>query len=74
MRTNLGRTGILGLLAVFVLASVAIGADTEKQPKILVEEIRHDFGKIYERKVYRHAFKVKNAGTADLIIERVKPG
>ena len=76
MRANMGRAAVLGLFAVFALTTAVVvsGADTDKQPKIVIEEMRHDFGQIYERKVYRHTFTVRNRGTADLVVEHVKPG
>jgi hypothetical protein len=64
---------MLALLICFVLVAT-VGADEEKQPKIVIEEMRHDFGETYEQKVYKHTFKVKNTGDAELFIKQVKPG
>ena len=54
--------------------TTAVGAQDGNTPTIIIEEMRHDLGKQYERKVFRHKFKVKNTGKADLMIEKVKPG
>jgi hypothetical protein len=73
MRTIVSRVVALALLIGFVLTTV-VGADGEKQPTIIIEEMVHELGKQYERKVFKHSFKVKNTGNADLQIEQVKPG
>lgn len=64
----------LTLLIAFVLIPYLVAADDEKYPTILIEETRYEFGTVYEKKAYKHAFKVKNSGTADLEIKEVKPG
>ncbi|UCH82956.1 MAG: DUF1573 domain-containing protein [Candidatus Latescibacterota bacterium] len=49
-------------------------ADKDGQPAIVIEQMRHDMGEIFEQDKYRHVFKVKNDGDADLVIKSVKPG
>jgi hypothetical protein len=44
------------------------------RPIIEFQVMSFDFGEIYHQDQYVHAFKVKNRGTADLMIEEVKPG
>ncbi len=44
------------------------------QPTIVIEEMRHDMGEVFETDKYKHVFKVKNIGDAELIIKNVKPG
>lgn len=65
-------------LAALLTATVILPAGAEDNdnagPDILIETMRHDFGEILERKVYRHVYIVKNVGTKDLIIQEVKPG
>ena len=73
MRTYVSRGVTLTLLIGFVLATT-VGAQDDNQPNIIIEEMRHDLGKQYERKIFAHTFKVKNTGKADLRIEQVKPG
>ena len=63
----------LALLIAFVLTTGLVAGD-EDQPAILIEKMRHELGKVYEKKKFRHTFKVKNTGTANLEIEQVKPG
>ncbi|MDH3215966.1 MAG: DUF1573 domain-containing protein [Candidatus Krumholzibacteria bacterium] len=74
MKSHVARGVSLALFVAFVLATVVMAADDEKHPNIIIEEMQHDLGKIYEEKVFKHAFKVKNTGDADLRIESVKPG
>jgi len=73
MRTFVSRGVTLALLIGLVLTT-AVGAQDGDQPTIIIEEMRHELGKQYEREVFRHKFKVKNTGKADLRIEKVKPG
>jgi hypothetical protein len=73
MRTHVSWGAALALLVGLVLVSV-VGAQEDVYPVIVIEEPRHDLGELYEREVFRHSFKVKNAGKADLHIKGVKPG
>ena len=47
-------------------------ADDAKAPKIASEQPAFNFGQIKQGKYVEHIFKVKNEGTADLIIQRAK--
>ena len=50
-------------------------ANTNKNPKLAIESLRHDFGKVKDTgNPISHTFLVKNEGTADLEIESVTPG
>lgn len=63
--------------AFFVLICTGLGVavtDVASQPKLVIEETRYDFGKLYEEDFYKHTYRVKNTGTTDLIIDKVKPG
>jgi hypothetical protein len=73
MRKTLTGGAVLALLAAFVFSPIAFGED-EDQPTIIIENMRHDFGEVFEQDSYRHAFKVKNEGKAELRIDKVKPG
>jgi len=42
-------------------------------PRLVLTELQHDFGAVTSGKHLRWAFKIKNAGTADLLIESVAP-
>ncbi|UCG52339.1 MAG: DUF1573 domain-containing protein [Candidatus Latescibacterota bacterium] len=73
------RRYVNGLVLIFVaalfLVSVAAATEEEKkQPNIVIEELRHDLGEVFETDKYKHAFKVSNTGDAELVIESVKPG
>lgn len=42
-------------------------------PKLTVDEIEHNFGKVKEGEEVSHTFKIKNEGAAELIIHNVSP-
>ncbi|HWN99331.1 MAG TPA: DUF1573 domain-containing protein [Blastocatellia bacterium] len=44
------------------------------QPEFAIESATHDFGELKSGSPLRYAFKIKNTGKADLIIESVSPG
>lgn len=73
MRKMLSCLTLVCVIAI-IASSVAIASDEEPQPSILIEEMRHDMGEVYEQENYKYAFKVKNVGKADLVIDSVKPG
>jgi ABC-type transporter MlaC component len=54
-----------------LLAATAFAQD--KAPKLVIESVDHDFGKIKEGVKVTHTFKLKNEGTANLMIEGVAP-
>lgn len=60
---------ILSLLLALTVSALA----QDKAPKLVVEAFEHDFGKIKEGVKVVHTFKVKNEGTADLLIDGVAP-
>lgn len=63
------------LLLTFVLSPLHITRVlAQAKPSIVIEEMRHDLGEIFEKEVYTHRFAVKNEGDLDLVIEKVKPG
>lgn len=74
MATYRSRGVSLALLVAFVLSAGIAVSDEDKAPRIVIEQMRYDMGEVYEQKVYKHKFKVKNTGNADLRIEKVKPG
>jgi hypothetical protein len=74
MRKYLSGGVIVTLLATFVLVPGLFAEDGEPAPSIIIETMRFNFGEVFEQETYRHVFKVKNEGTADLVIEKVKPG
>lgn len=47
---------------------------TQNQPQISLDSTQYDAGEVYEGDVIVHAFTVRNTGTAQLNIEKVKAG
>ena len=43
-------------------------------PKLVLESPVHDFGQVKAGTPLRYAFKIKNEGSADLLIQNVQPG
>lgn len=72
------RRVLMGLTFICVLAvllpAAFSSAQDEAQPSILIEEMRHDMGEVFEQDSYKYAFKVKNVGGGELQIKSVKPG
>jgi hypothetical protein len=64
----------------FVLASVVlsgllcaglISAQEQKGPRIEVQEMQHNFGKVVQGAQVSHVFQIRNAGNEPLVIERI---
>ena len=51
-----------------------IKTKNEQHPQIYMETKEHDVGTIFEGMLAKYDFIVKNKGTGDLLINRVKPG
>lgn len=73
----------VALLALSVLPAIAQekqspsapnGATPGPKPQMVIESLTHDFGEVNAGTPLRYAFKVKNAGNADLLINSVTPG
>ena len=47
---------------------------TDGSPKLAISEITHDFGEVKAGTPLKYSFKIKNEGTADLLIKNVAPG
>lgn len=71
MRKFVSSSVITSLLVAFVFAPALYAED---QPNVVIEEMRYNFGEVFEQKAYVHTFRVRNEGTADLQIKKVKPG
>lgn len=75
MRFEIRRIATIAILAAFAMtAAPVMSEDDAAKPRIVIEEMRHDLGEVYEAEKYTHKFTVKNEGAADLLIENVKPG
>lgn len=64
---------IIALTFAFALASVSLAQQKTAAPKLVVDKIDFDFGKVTEGKAVAHTFKLKNEGNAELIIKNVSP-
>ncbi len=61
-------------LAIIIFAAITAPAHQKKPgPKVAVESFTHDFGSIEAGASLKFTFKVKNIGTADLLIQSVAP-
>lgn len=50
------------------------GAPSSAAPLMVIDSFTHDFGEVKAGTPLRYAFKVKNQGKADLLINNVSPG
>lgn len=62
------------LASILALTATAFGQDKAKDaPKLVVDNAKFEFGKVNEGEEISHVFKIKNEGTAELIITNVSP-
>lgn len=54
--------------------TLTIGATVHAEPKMIIPEMRWDFGHVPQQSVLTHDYWIKNIGTDTLKIIRVKPG
>jgi hypothetical protein len=50
------------------------GSASNAAPLMVIDSFTHDFGEVKAGTPLRYAFKVKNQGKADLLINNVSPG
>jgi Protein of unknown function (DUF1573) len=50
------------------------GTASNAAPLLVIDSYTHDFGEVKAGTKLRHAFKIKNQGKADLLINNVAPG
>ncbi|MBS1813223.1 MAG: DUF1573 domain-containing protein [Acidobacteria bacterium] len=62
----------LTILSLLLTLTVTVLAQ-DKAPKLVIESLEHNFGKVKEGQKISHTFQLKNEGTADLLIEDVAP-
>jgi hypothetical protein len=72
------------LMALIALAAIAQdkhppnstngGAASGASPLLVIGSFTHDFGEVKPGTPLRYAFKIKNEGKADLLINSVTPG
>jgi hypothetical protein len=76
---------ILAVLFVTLVVLTAAAQDKHNQPNggnapagaaplLVIESFTHDFGEVKPGTALRYAFKIKNQGKADLLINNVSPG
>lgn len=77
--------GAMTLVSVLVIVAAAqekqspnqpngAGAPSSAAPLLVIESFTHDFGEVKAGTPLRYAFKIKNQGKADLLINSVSPG
>lgn len=77
--------GVLVLAALIVTVSAAQEKQSPYQPNggtapsggaplLVIDTYTHDFGEVKAGTPLRYAFKIKNVGKADLVINDVSPG
>jgi hypothetical protein len=77
MNRKTWRIHLVILVLTWALLSVtAMAKETEKKPgpTAVFPEKTYHFDPILEGLAVTHVFKVQNKGTAELLIQRVKPG
>jgi len=66
---------ILLIMTITLLGVSVSEADAAKgTPQLVIPSPRHDAGSHWEGETVSHTFEVKNGGTAELKILKVKPG
>jgi len=69
---------VVGIALVLALAISAVAQETQAttdagSPKLTMDSVVHDFGTVMSGTPLTFTFKVKNEGTADLLIKNVAP-
>jgi hypothetical protein len=71
---------ILSALALVIGLAIPAAAQQNQQPKpdegspkMVIESLTHDFGEVDSGTPLRYAFKIKNEGKSDLLIQNVAP-
>lgn len=69
---------VVGIALVLALAISAVAQETQAttdagSPKLTIDSVVHDFGTVVSGTPLTFTFKVKNEGTADLLIKNVAP-
>jgi len=49
-------------------------APSQTGPVLVIDSFTHDFGEVKSGTPLRYAFKIKNEGKSDLLIDNVSPG
>jgi hypothetical protein len=63
----------MGMVIAGLLYAGPVVAVDNTGPKIEVTEMRYDFGKVIQGTKVEHVFEIRNAGSEQLVIEKVQP-
>ncbi len=64
---------LTGLAVAVLLCAAALQAEEQKGPRIVTKEAQFNLGKVTEGTKASHIFEVTNAGSEELVIDRVVP-
>lgn len=67
------RILFMGMVMAGLLYAGPVTAVDNTGPKIEVTEMRYDFGKVIQGTRVEHVFEIRNAGSEQLVIEKVQP-
>jgi hypothetical protein len=63
MKLRTFLSGFIALTIALALASVSVAQQKTPAPKLVVDKVDFDFGKVIEGKVVAHTFKLRNEGS-----------
>jgi hypothetical protein len=66
------RRIFISIATLVLVCAGNLSALENKGPKIEIKEMRHDFGTVVEGTTVSHVFEVRNVGSGQLVIEKVK--
>ncbi|GEM_PF-383321 len=64
---------VLAVALILMAATISLAHQKKPAPKVAVESFTHDFGQVEGGTSLTFTFKIKNVGTADLLIQNVAP-
>ena len=67
------RSPALFTMTALLLFAVLAAADESRAPKIVLPELKHDFGTVPAGHRAEHVFEIRNGGDAVLEIRKVQP-
>ena len=67
------RIVFMSMVMAGLLYAGPLAAVDNTGPKIEIAEMRHDFGKVIQGTRVEHVFEIRNAGSEQLVIEKVQP-
>lgn len=73
-KMHIAVTFLLVLTTVAMARQNGAGQPKTGAPKLVIDSLTHDFGDVKPGTSLIHSFRIKNEGTADLLIQGVHPG